>query len=383
MFKYYVFVIPSGALCGSESSATLKSNIDQFVALGGTLIIFLEKHGSEYNSLPIPGQEIAGYSWLEDQNSTIESVDIRSSHPILSAQDSPTLNLNIGGYFTEWPENDRVLLTATENGMPVMIVYEHGRGTPCDVLGGNCPGGTVIATTALTDWAADHDQVTQDGVKLVRDMLAWATNWWGEIPEFSSADTVNIPIVVPNHNLFMPEEGYPSFSLGDTIMIPTEIENYAYLEQPSDRVVFTVFDPEGVWEEFEIPVSISSGDTATIDFAYQTTESSKVGQYFYWYDLYDGETIIRSALGSDFFMGVNSSHVSTYVVDFVLRDPDRNIVHEESQTILVQPQGTETINYSYSDPSELGIWSLEINIWDWQEELQRKGVMRFSVNNQP
>lgn len=103
---------------------TFKSKLEQYVNNGGTLIVFTQQHGYEFNALP--GGNVSGYGWLEDQSCQHASIGIATYHPILSGQDSVTSDANVDGYFTKYPKNATILLSRTKNGMPAMLMYEFG-----------------------------------------------------------------------------------------------------------------------------------------------------------------------------------------------------------------------------------------------------------------
>jgi len=360
---YSTLIIPSGGLYGLDSLPSFKSNLEQYVEKGGTLIVFSQQHGYEFNALP--GGEVSGYGWLEDQSCHHGSVGISSYHPILSGQDSVISDLAVDGFFTSYPDDATVLLSRTKNGMPAMLMYEYGEGT-------------VIATTAYTDWAYGKGQATQDGINLVRDMIAWAKDPV-QIPEYGASDTVDIPVDVFNVHLPIPEVEYPQYTPGDAVSIPIEITNYSD-NQTSERVVFSVFDPDYEMVDMDVPAVIPPGETTAVDFTYETTGASKTGIYFVLYSLYAGETVLGGGFGSGFGLGVDTSELSTYKVNFALRDPDKNIVQEQTATLTVPAGGNETTSLTYANPSKLGIWSLEYEILDYNDMLLESGVQRFAVS---
>ncbi|RZB29496.1 MAG: hypothetical protein AEth_01131 [Candidatus Argoarchaeum ethanivorans] len=174
---YPILIIPSGGFFGIDSLPSFNSKLENYVSDGGTLIVFSQQHGYEFDAVP---GDWCGYGWAEDQSCQHRSVGISNYHPILSGQDSTTLNLVVDGYFTSYPENATILLTRTKNGMPAMLMYEYGNGT-------------VIVSTAYTDWAYGHNQATKDGENLLRDIISWAKEP-KELQNYSSGDFINIPI---------------------------------------------------------------------------------------------------------------------------------------------------------------------------------------------
>ncbi|MFO8009608.1 MAG: hypothetical protein R6U89_02235 [Dehalococcoidia bacterium] len=109
LLEYPVLIIPSGGLYGLDSLPSLRSSLQQYVKYGGTIIVFSQARGYEYSVLP--GGELSGFGYLEDENCRNRSVGISTYHPILSGQDSVVSDLNVDGFFTAWPENAEILLT--------------------------------------------------------------------------------------------------------------------------------------------------------------------------------------------------------------------------------------------------------------------------------
>jgi len=359
---YPILIIPTGGLYGLDSLPTFKSNLEQYVKDGGTLIVFSQQHGYEYNVLP--GGNLSGFGWLEDQSCHHRSVYIDTYHPILSGQDSVTLDVVVDGYFTKWPENSTILLRRTKNGMPAMLMYKYGNGT-------------VIASTIYEDWAYTHYQSTQDGKNLVRDMIAWAKDRT-EISEYGKGDTVNISVNVTNVHLPIPEIEYPRYELGDTVNISINVTNYANLT--SDKVSFSVFDPDYEIDYVNVSVSIPANESKIVNFTYPTTNESKRGTYFVLYSLYAGETVIGGGFGGGFALGVNTTNLSTYKVNFTLIDPDKQIVKQDNISVYVPPGEIKTVNFTYANPSKLGIWQLKYEISDYNNTLIDWGMEKFAVS---
>lgn len=238
-----VLVIPSGGLIGLDTSPTFKSKLEQYVTNGGTLIVFSQQHGYEYSVLP--GGEISGYGWIEDQSCHAASVYINTYHVVLSGQDSVVLDAVVDGYFTRWPKNAMILLERTKNGMPAMFMYNYGKGR-------------VIVSSLYEDWAYGQRAraTTWDGMRLIRDIIAWAK------------DPIKIPEYAP----------------GSEISIPINVTNRA--NSTSNKVVFTVIDPDKyIVGSTNISISLSPGETKIINFTY--VAPSKLGIWWVDYSLLD------------------------------------------------------------------------------------------------
>ena len=89
--SYPVLVISSGGLFGLSSLESFKSKLEQYVSNGGTLVIFTQQHGYEFDAAP---GDLDGYGWLEDQSCQYRSVGINTYHPTLSGQDSVISDVN-------------------------------------------------------------------------------------------------------------------------------------------------------------------------------------------------------------------------------------------------------------------------------------------------
>ena len=156
-----VMVIPSGGLYGLENSAMLKAQFSEYVKQGGTLIVFAQQHGYEFNILPVPQETdgtfktITGYGWTEDQSCLWNGTYIDTYHQMLSAITISTVSANVDGYFTNYPSSATILLRRTANGQPAMIMYDYGLGK-------------VIVSSLYSDWGYAHSQATQDEIKIVK-----------------------------------------------------------------------------------------------------------------------------------------------------------------------------------------------------------------------
>lgn len=70
LFKSTPFlIIPSGGLFSKENDTTLKLALEQYVARGGTIVVFCQQYGSHIeNVVPIPeGESLKVYGWRQDQ----------------------------------------------------------------------------------------------------------------------------------------------------------------------------------------------------------------------------------------------------------------------------------------------------------------------------
>ncbi|MGB9700379.1 MAG: hypothetical protein ACPL5I_13465, partial [Thermodesulfobacteriota bacterium] len=253
-----VMLVPSGGFYGLEKSSLIKLLLAEYVKNGGTLIVFAQQHGDDWQLLPTPEnpatgetKPVMGYGYQEDQNCTFNSVYIDTYHPVLSNFSSAPLNIGVDGYFTSYPENSLVLLRRTANGQPAMILYPYGQGY-------------VIATTLYTDFALTHGQSNQAEINLVHNLISW-----GKKP-------VTLPEIKP----------------GESLNLDLALHNFT--DQEAFAVKFTVLDVNRkVVEERILAVSLPPGQSLHVPFICTSTPSSILGIYHVDYALLDqkGEVI--------------------------------------------------------------------------------------------
>ena len=240
-------IIPSGGLYGMGNSAFFKATLDEYVKQGGTLIVFAQQRGYEFNILPTPdGKPVTGYGWTEDQSCFTNGVYIDTWHQMLSGQSRATPTMNVDGYFTGIPDNSTVLLRRTANGQPALIMYPHGNGR-------------VIATTMYSDWAFAHGQASPEETALVRDMISWAK------------DATILPEISP----------------GGTVDLNLEVNNLT--SESAANIKYYVYDPDrkNLLQEVMTSQSLAPGESLTIPFTYTTQLTSPLGIYHIDYELYD------------------------------------------------------------------------------------------------
>jgi hypothetical protein len=258
-------IIPSGGLFGLEKSEVFKVSLDEYVKKGGTLIVFGQQHGYEFSVLPVPQEEdgtykrVGGYGWSEDQACQYASSYIDTWHQILSGQSKPTPNINVDGYFTDYPSNATVLLRRTANGQPDLLMYEHGQGR-------------VIVTSMYSDFALKQNQVFSEEITLIRDIISWAKK---------------------------PDQ-LPEIKPGQSVTVPVSLTNATLTDAPSAKLLTYSPDRSTLLLEQNVSLSIPAGQSATIPVTYATTSSSALGIYHIDYTLYDvSGTIIQPQAETD------------------------------------------------------------------------------------
>ncbi len=177
-----ILIIPSGGLFGLEGSLLVKQRLAEYVANGGTIICFTQQHGYEFSALPTG--KLEGFGWREDQSCWRGGAYIPIKHPIFAGQATISLDANIDGYFTQWPEDATILLRRTKNAMPVILVYPYGKGK-------------VIATTLYSDQGFVTDHIAEDELNLIRDLLTWLKSSAGTITESEKDSDTGVQISLP------------------------------------------------------------------------------------------------------------------------------------------------------------------------------------------
>jgi uncharacterized repeat protein (TIGR01451 family) len=361
--EYKVLVVPSGGLYGLDSLASFKSDLAQYVEGGGKLVVFSQQHGYEYGVLP--GGEVGGFGWIEDESCQFSSVGVSTYHPVLSGQDTLTPDVNVDGFFTSYPENAKVLLNRTKNGMPAALLYDYG-------------DGQVLAMTIYSDVAYKMGMASEEERNLVRDIISWATSQ-EEVHGYGPGKILDIDVEVQSH-LPSDVESYAQYVLGDNVTLTMSLTNDS--QNPSVLTIFSVTDPDSVTHDVRVPSIILPGATKNITFSYQTTVSSKPGFYAVKPSLmYVGPVTVTRPEDSGFRLSADVSALSEYSVDLTLRDPDGNTVQEETSSLNVPPGQTSLVHFSYDSPSVTGIWILEYEILDYNSQCVRSGVKKFAVSN--
>jgi|GEM_PF-4273019 hypothetical protein len=359
-----VFIIPTGGLYGLDSSPAFRSWLEDYVDSGGTLVVFTQQHGYEF--LALPGGELAGYGWLEDQSCQFGSVAISAYHPIFSGQDSSVLDANVDGFFTSYPENATVLLTRTKNGQPAMLMYEYGNGT-------------VLATTLYSDMASGLHQGTSAEKKLVRDIVRWAKK--PEEVKSYSPGIVNISINVTNYYYIGPLE-YPvlEFDSEDLINVPVNVTNSGNVS--IDKVSFVLFNPDFNSTWINVTESIQVNESKLVNLTYQSTNSTKSGIWGILYFLFSGNDTVSARWGGEFALNYNITNLSRYDAIVTIRDPDGDKVLENYSSGYSRPGETERINLTFnSNSSQLGMWSARYSVLTKGGKVLASDLKPFAVSN--
>ncbi len=271
-----VMLVPTGGFYGLKNSAAVKALLDEYVKKGGTLVVFTQQHGYDWNLLPTPAnpetgerRPVAGYGYQEDQSCQFNSVYIDTYHPILSTFSTSTTNIGVDGYFTSYPDNSTILLRRISNGQPAMIMYPYGEGY-------------VIAATIYSDFALAHHQINQTEINFIQNIISWAKKP-KSLLELRPGEEVNLNLEVAN-----------------------------FMDVDATSIRFTILDPSRkVVNEQTHSISIPAGRSLTIPITYMTTSTSTLGIYHVDYTLLDGQgKIIQPQAETDSGRFVVSNPVS-------------------------------------------------------------------------
>ncbi|MCK4614409.1 MAG: hypothetical protein KAU14_06370, partial [Thermoplasmata archaeon] len=172
LYDLKALIVPSGGLydvsdpLGASEIISLKIRL--FLEHGGNLIVFTQQYGYEWSAIP---GGLTGYGYQEDQNCLLGSVYIENYRPVFSsisetktpnADGAVFLNLNVDGFFLDYPANATVLLTRDANKMPAMLAYPWANGH-------------ILATTMYPDFAYVFGSGTDDEIILLKDMIDYMT----------------------------------------------------------------------------------------------------------------------------------------------------------------------------------------------------------------
>lgn len=185
-----VMLVPTAGLAGFEQSTILKAKLEEYVRLGGTLIVFAQQLGHHFNILPAPSdpgtgevKPVSGYGYQQDQNCQQGSVFIETNHAVLSGCTTSSVDVGVDGYLSSYPDNSIILLRRTANGQPAMILYPYGNGH-------------VLVTTLYSDFAFAYNQANRSEIDLVANIISWAKKPTG-LPQIYPGETIslNFPVV--------------------------------------------------------------------------------------------------------------------------------------------------------------------------------------------
>ncbi len=319
-----VLIVPSAGLYGLNGSSVLKTQLDEYVKVGGTLIVFAQQHGYEFEVLPTPdGKPISGYGWTEDQSCFTNAVYFDTWHQILSGQSWPIPTINVDGYFTSFPSTATVILRRTANGQPALIMYEHGQGR-------------VIVTSMYSDWAFGHGQASAEERSLVRDMITWAKSAV-LLPDIKPGETASLLLVVSN----------------------TTTTDASYVQ-------LKVLDPaKNVQLTQDISQLVPAGQLISVPFMFASSSASPVGIWQIDYTLLDNHgNIIQSLAETDSGRFVVNNPLSN-----PFKSPDLNLsVQSASENYFAGSSASFTFHIWNNSGTERNLtvtWGLAHHSFGW------------------
>ncbi|HLP48968.1 MAG TPA: hypothetical protein VK469_23710, partial [Candidatus Kapabacteria bacterium] len=250
-------IIPTGCLMSMQNDSTFKYILEQYVNLGGTIIVFAQQYGSHVeNVVPVPeGESLNTYGWREDQSCLRYSAYFEKDHPALSSSTNETINAGVDGYFSRYPSSSTILLKRKSNLEPALLYYPYGNGM-------------VILTSMFTDWASAHSQASASEIKIIRDLITFAKNPRLPIPMY---DLASNPTPLINLNV--------------------ELKNNT--EFPSSKAKLMVYTPDRniLLHELEAPVNLNQKESTQIavNFTLPELQTKDYGICHVDYQLYDAE----------------------------------------------------------------------------------------------
>lgn len=317
-----VLILPSGALSGLDNSEVFKEVLKQYVSAGGTIICFAQQYGYEFSALP--GGEVAGYGWVEDQACHGDAVYVDMEHPVLAGQEIKDIDAAVDGYFTNIPEGSKVLLRRTKNQYPTMIEYPYGNGR-------------VIATTMYEDWAYGHAQSTAQARKLMRDMLSWVK---------ATSPMLDNPVA------------FNEYLRGDTVTVDISLEAASFLEQNAAKATlfYTDANRNVIGEEVvELATALEPGQQSLYNYSLNLADDAPLGVCYIDYDLLNeaDEVIQPRAEGTAFAVkleelggGVRLPDFQIWVTSYDETAPANTYIDYEVHIRNNTKEGKKTLLYS-------------------------------------
>ena len=363
-----VLVVSSGGLYGLDASQKFKLNLEKYVKNGGTLIVFTQQQGKDFSVLP--GGEVGGFGWIEDESCNLASVAMSAYHPILSGLTTNILDVNVDGFFTKWPRNATILLTRVKNGMPVMILYGYGKGR-------------ILASTLYSD-LPHRAIISRDEKVILRDLFSWAIN---SNPILTVTPNIEASVSLNFTNPAIYSPTWPEFHRGDTINIPVNVTNWS--EETANKVTFAVIDPLYNYEYVNVSVSIPPKETRLVNLSYKTKTSSRSGVWITFYNLYNETTKVWSGYSGAFLLDITLEQLSKFNLNVVLRNPGRpsfpdtpytEVIQNRTFMINVLPSETKSVNITFT-PNMTGIWTLEYKIKTLEGLTVYSGIEQYAASH--
>lgn len=216
-----ILFIPSGGLDMLQDSTAFQARLETYTGQGGTVIVLAQPHGRLYTLLP--GGQLSGSGWHEDEGYLSLPVTIGRDHPALKGLEQATFSGHSRGYLADPPLGGQVLLKRADN-KPVALIYPYQQGQ-------------VVATTLYEDWRCATGQCSPPTHLFLRDLLSWAIAGDG------------VPVTVP----------------GDTVALTLPVTNLG--RSHADGVELSLITPERIIVQRQVlSASLEPGTSTTLPF---------------------------------------------------------------------------------------------------------------------
>ncbi|HOC93947.1 MAG TPA: CARDB domain-containing protein [bacterium] len=308
--------VPSGGFYGLSNSETLKNMLDEYIRLGGVVFVFSQQKGEDFR--PLPG-DLQVYGWDEDQSCQSASSYVNEYHEMLSGLSKVSndyYSIQLDGFILEYPSDGKLLMSRRVGNYGSLVVYPHGNGT-------------VIVTTAYTDWANGLGALKEHEIEFSRGLLAW----------------LEYPVDLPAYNLDDP--------------INQQYEFCNKSDSAADNVVLRLWSPlkdEASTTVEHLSPAMQSGECRTN--YYEGTASLPLGIWKFGYALNDadGETIQKEEIAQRFVVTTLENNQSQKDISVAVTTPAMRVLkgRDLDYTFHVKNQGVEprTIRIGYWDGNE-------------------------------
>ncbi len=227
-----VLLIPSGGLDMLQDSAAFRARLETYTRQGGTVIVLAQPHSHGYSLLP--GGQVSGSGWQEDEGYLSVPVTIGSNHPTLIGLEQTEFSTHSRGYLSDPPPDGQVLLERTDNNA-VALIYPYHQGH-------------IIATTLYEDWSCATGQCSPQTHIFLRDLLSWAIAA-GSVPVAVLGEDVELTMPVTNIGGNHADGVELSFITPERTIVQQQVLSASLEPGASTVLTFntTAAAPPGIW----------------------------------------------------------------------------------------------------------------------------------------